>query len=194
MSLQNRKQKAVFDESEEDSEIENALNKNTISRNHVRKLQRKVLNSSESSESDSYVETRGYHVMVWCNGNGLIQAAVDFRTFLKIQLFKPLWSDDPSEGTLCVEQATGLPSLRGHQTLAIRLQCCSDQKEVVAKNAGSVGLGPTANFARFAAEIAEKAAYFEVVAAVLVDRVTSFANNYVEKFERFALRGTEPYH
>lgn len=67
MSIQNRKRKAVSDESEMDSEID-ALNKNMNSRKHVRKLQRRILSSSESSDSDSHVETVCKE-MVWSKKN-----------------------------------------------------------------------------------------------------------------------------
>ncbi|KAK9295412.1 hypothetical protein QLX08_010266 [Tetragonisca angustula] len=51
MLIQNRKRRAICNESEVDSGIENALNNNMNGKKHVRKLQR-ILNSSESSNSD----------------------------------------------------------------------------------------------------------------------------------------------
>jgi hypothetical protein len=52
MSIQNRKRRAISYDSETDSEIENELNKNMRGRKNLRKLPRRILNSSESEDSD----------------------------------------------------------------------------------------------------------------------------------------------
>lgn len=69
MSVQKRRVDwSTSDQSEVDSDIENALNKDTNSRQRVRKLQRTIENSPESSDSDSPVEAESKDI-VWSQKN-----------------------------------------------------------------------------------------------------------------------------
>lgn len=68
ISIQKRKQGAISDGFEVDSGFKKAPNKNISDRKRVRKLQRKILSSSESYDSDTHVET-AYKEMIWSRKN-----------------------------------------------------------------------------------------------------------------------------
>lgn len=68
MSIQNRRQRSIFDESEVDSEIENALNKNASRTQKKRKLQRRIVSSPKSSDSDSPLQAT-FKDIVWMHKN-----------------------------------------------------------------------------------------------------------------------------
>lgn len=68
ISIQNRKQGAINDGFEVDSGFKKAPNKNISGRKRVRKLQRKILSSSEFYDSDTHVEM-AYKERIWSHKN-----------------------------------------------------------------------------------------------------------------------------